>query len=866
MRRAALGILIGITSLQQLSNLPSLFWSWVLLLTSLMTLWVVLLYLHKRSYVGSHVNADVRAGITVSALLPSTLIKILAVVLLSASIGFSWASIAGHQLLAGGLPSALEGQDVIVEGVIASLPEPAAMSPSKGQSRSRFHFVPDSLHWQGEPQPLPTKLLLSWYQNPPILHAGERWRLKVRLKRPHGFMNPGGFDYEAWLFQQGIRAKGYVRVPGKRNRAENINQRLAPAASAYPVHQLREGLRARIQAALQQHPLSGIVLALAIGDRQLIDRDQWQVLMRTGTNHLVAISGLHVGLVAGFAFFLMRRLWRTSASLVNRWPAAKAGAIAALLAAAIYALLAGFSVPTQRALVMVAVVMLAVLLQRQTRPSSMLALAMILVLGIDPLAVLSPGFWLSFGAVAVILYGMSGRLAMRSAWWKWGRVQWLVAVGLFPALVLLFQKASIVAPLANLLAVPWVSLVTVPLTLLGSLLLGVLPVVGEWLLGLSLWSLDGLWWWLEMLSQWSFAQWQQAAPVGWALGVSLLGIAWLLAPRGVPARWVGAVWLLPLVFVSPVSLPQGEARFTLLDVGQGLATVVQTQNHVLVFDAGPRFSSGFNTGEVVVAPYLLAQGRNYIDTLIVSHADNDHIGGVASLLASLPVQQVLSSEPQKILGAKAQACKVGQQWQWDGVQFEMLSPVQGLYTGRRKRNNSSCVLRIQAGKHSVLLTGDIERAAEQEITQRLAEKLKSDVLVVPHHGSKTSSSVAFVASVAPDIALFPVGYRNRYGFPKNDVVQRYRDRNIRLFDTANHGAIEILLGGETGLNRIASFRQQAARYWHQRPLNDQDTVLPTTAKRATSSPVTTNLVTTSLVTTETVSAANASGRSVTLLK
>ena len=808
MRKVALGMLFGTAGLQQLSSLPVLSWSWVFLLSSFVALWAIFHFLDSRVYAS------------------------VAVAFFSAGIGFFAASIAGHTLLSGELPRELEGQDVVVEGVIASLPEQGSSvsGEQKGreQRRARFQFVPESLHWRGESQALPGKLLLSWYQNPPPLRAGERWRLKVRLKRPHGFMNPGGFDYEAWLFQQGIRAKGYVREARKSpspHAPANINQRISPAGTDYPVHQLRQQLRERIQAALHDHPLRGIVLALAIGDRQQIGRDQWQLLMRTGTNHLVAISGLHVGLVAGFAFFAMRGLWRLSATAVIRWPAAKAGAVAGLLAATVYALLAGFSVPTQRALMMIAVVMLALLLQRHTRPSSLLALALILVLLIDPMAVMAPGFWLSFGAVAVILYGMSGRLAMRSLWWRWGRVQWLVALGLFPALLLLFQKASLVAPLANLLAVPWVSLVTVPLTLLGAVLLAPLPMVGEWLLGLALWSVDGLWWWLELLGQWRFAQWSRAAPAGWAITVALLGLIWFLAPQGVARRWVGVVGFLPLMFVSPTALPLGEAKVTLLDVGQGLATVVQTRNHVLVFDAGPRFSSGFNTGEAVIEPYLLAQGRSGIDTVIVSHGDNDHIGGVPALLRDLPVQQLLTSELKKLddfIGSEneieARACEAGQRWQWDGVQFEMLNPAKAEHKRGRRENNRSCVLRVQAGDDSVLLSGDIEQAAEREMMARLAEKLQSTVLVVPHHGSKTSSSAAFIAAVSPDIALFPVGYRNRYGFPKPQIVQRYRDQNVRLFDSANHGAIEFRLGGKGdgkgGWKPIETYRQSATRYWH----------------------------------------------------
>jgi competence protein ComEC len=786
MRAAALGFLTGITVLQQFSSLPGLWFSLILFVLSLGLI------------LGSMFAARF-----------SPKWQFVLCLLLSVVFGFSWASITGHMLLANELDPALEGQDVVVEGVIASLPE-------SQNRRVRFEFKPDSILKDGKTQTLPGKLLLSWYQQPPVLHVGERWRLQVRLKKPHGFMNPGGFDYEGFLFRKGIRAKGYVR------KAKAVNQRLTEASMDYPIDRVRQHLREKLNKTLGDHDLKGIVMALAIGDRQQITRSQWEVLTRTGTSHLVAISGLHVGLVAGFAFFAVRRLWRLSAKAVLIWPAAKAGAIAGLIAATIYAMLAGFSVPTQRALVMVAVVMLAVILQRRTQVSSLLALALLLVLMIDSMAVLAPGFWLSFAAVAIILYGMGGRLGGESGWrkwwWHWGRVQWLVTVGLFPVLILLFQKASVVSPLANLVAVPWVSVVTVPLTLLGTTFLGLVPILAELFLSLALWSIDVLWWVLQVFSDWSFAQWMQAVPSTWALVCAMLGLTWLLAPRGIPNRWLGTIWLLPMAFSGSATIPDGEARFALLDVGQGLAVVIQTQNHVLVFDTGPRYSSGFNTGDAVIAPYLRAKGVRSIDMLVISHGDNDHISGAVDLAAQLPVKHLMSSVPEKLLPLEAVNCKSGDQWLWDGVQFEVLNPPLAQdkrFIKGRKGNNRSCVLRIQSGDDSVLLTGDIERHAEQDLLNRVAEKLPSNILVVPHHGSKTSSTAAFIDAVSPQIALFPVGYRNRYSFPKAAVVQRYEARNAQLFDSASHGAIEIRLGGATDMNHtVQTWRQKSARYWY----------------------------------------------------
>lgn len=387
MEVVALGFLTGIVVVQQLSSLPDIWFFGFLFLLILGLLLVFRLYSKWRKW------------------------RLMLVFVLCAVAGVCWATLAGTLLLANGLDPVLEGQDLVLEGIIASLPE-------SQDRRVRFEFAPDSVLNNGKTQAIPGKLLLSCYQQPPELNVGERWRLQVRLKRPHGFMNPGGFDYEASLFRKGIRAKGYVR------KAKGVNQLLSKASVHYPVDRIRQNLRAKLGQTLGDHELKGIVMALAIGDRQQISRSQWEVLTRTGTSHLVAISGLHVGLVAGFAFFVARRLWRLSSKAVTVWPADKAGAMAGLLAATNYAMLAGFSVPTQRALVMVAVFMLAVILQRHTRPRSLLALALLLVLIIDPMAVLASGFWLSFAAVAIILYGMAGRLGGETGWqkwwWRWG--------------------------------------------------------------------------------------------------------------------------------------------------------------------------------------------------------------------------------------------------------------------------------------------------------------------------------------------------------------------------------------------------------------------------------------------------------------
>jgi len=771
MRTAALGFLLGIVWLHQLSSLPAWQWSFSILVFSL------LCYFLPRWRL-----------------------------LWFTGIGFFWASVIAHSLMTTQLDPDLEGQDLVVEGLISTLPE-----VSGHHVRFQLSHVTVERH---ENAAFPKNLLLSWYGAPPNLRAGERWRLQVRLKRPHGYMNPGGFDYEGRLFQQGIRARGYVQ------KARDINQRIAEASSAYLVNQVRQTLQERLAQVLEGRPMQGIVSALALGDRTQISDAQWNVLTRTGTSHLVAISGLHIGLVAGFVFFIVSRLWSISSRLVSVKPSRKIGAVAALVAAIAYAFLAGFSIPTQRALVMVAVVMLAVIVQRHTRSGHLLACALFLVLLLDPMAVMAPGFWLSFCAVAFILYGMVGRIGSEESRLTWlrqlGRVQWLVTLGLFPFLILLFQQASLVSPVANIIAVPWVSLISVPLILSGVVFLTIFPPLAHAMLDMGTTSLDGLWWILQSLSDWQYAQWYQSFPGPWTLLFAIAGIVWLLAPKGIPGRWVGLVFLLPAGFANPGNLAMGEAQFALLDVGEGLAAVVITRDHSLVFDAGPRFSSGFNAGRAVVAPYLRAKGVRHIDTLVVSHGDNDHIGGVRDVANLLPVTRTISSVPEKLGFLNASMCEAGDIWQWDGVRFEVLNPKEGVSPGRgRKGNNRSCVLRVQAGRDSVLLTADIERGAERQLIGLVPEKLRSSIMVVPHHGSNTSSTSAFIDVVSPRIALFPVGYRNRYRFPKPAVVTRFSSRHIRLLDSAHHGAIEFLLGGTEKLeNTLSTWRQKGAHFWH----------------------------------------------------
>ncbi len=726
--------------------------------------------------------------------------------------GGCWALLQAQLILDDKLPVELEGENVLIEGVVVSLPE---QTGQYSRQRVRFEFEIESLSHAGHYYPSPGRVRLSWYRvgKSKNLHAGQRWQLLVRLKQPRGLLNPGSFDYQGWLFQRRIRATGYIRK-------SNVNHKLSKLSSSCFILCLREKIRAQILTITANSKTTGLLLALSIGERSLISPTQWRWLRRTGTSHLVAISGLHVGLVAGLMFLLVNRLWRFSGVLMLYCPAPKAAAGGAMAAALVYAALAGFSIPTQRALIMLTVVMLGLIFNRSLSPGRTLALAMLAVLLVDSLAVLSAGFWLSFLAVWVIVYGLAARVAKQGKWQQWWRAQYWVTLGLMPVLLVFFQQVSLIAPLANALAIPLVSLLIAPISLLGSLLVLIEPDWAAPLLRFSAWLLEQLAVYLSALADFPLASWSASIPSFTALLLCLFAMFWLLAPKGIPARWLGGVLLLPVLFARFDQLDRGEARFTLLDVGQGLAAVVQTQNHLLVFDTGARYGAKFNMGDAVLIPFLQHQGVTQIDRLILSHADNDHLGGANVLLATIPALEILASDLPRIrkkgISQPLSPCVAGQQWNWDGVIFRLLHPPASTAL---RRNNQSCVLLVEAGGQRLLLSGDIEKPAERELVRQYGYQLHADILVAPHHGSKTSSTPAFIDAVSPRYVLFPVGYRNRYGFPHAKVLARYQQRQIQTLASPGAGAIEFILG-DKGVDPAHNlepqlFRQTHGRYWNR---------------------------------------------------
>ncbi|MBL8437058.1 MAG: DNA internalization-related competence protein ComEC/Rec2 [Zoogloeaceae bacterium] len=723
--------------------------------------------------------------------------------LAGALLSFAWAGWRADLRLGDALAEELEGQDLVLVGLVSDLPQ----GTERGQ---RFVFAVED-----PPTGVPHRVLIAWYEGEgdaagaaePRVRAGERWRLVVRLKRPHGSLNPGGFDYEAWLLENGMRATGYVRPVGNHERLDAF-----VATPRTVVARLRENLRARLRDGIATRAYPGIALALTVGDQRAIDADLWRLFNRTGTQHLMAISGLHVGMVAVLVGWLVGAGWRRVPRLALWRPAQKAAAVAGAAAALAYGLVAGMGIPTQRTVLMLGVVALAYVSGRRVAPLRLLGLALTVVLVVDPWAVLAPGFWLSFGAVAALLLAGVGGIAPVGWWAAFWRSQWAVTLGLLPALLALFQQFSLVSPLANAVAIPLVSLVVTPLLLVGM----VAPFPP--LFGLADLLLTGLVGALAWLADWPWAVWQQAAAPPWLLAVALGGVLWGLLPRGTPGRWLGWLALLPLLTWSPPRPASGAWRMTVLDVGQGLAIHVQTAHHDLLYDAGPAWGGETDSGVRVVLPYLRAVAVDRLDRLVISHDDQDHAGGAASVAAERPVTDWLTSLPVGhvlLSGAEShRPCIAGQQWNWDGVDFEVLHPPPDL-PASAPDNARSCVLRIAAPVGRALLLGDLEAPQELALVNRIGQAgLASEVVVAPHHGSRSSSSPALIEATAPAEVIYSMGYRNRFRHPHPTVVARWEEAGAQGWRTDRDGAVRVEAGA--GGLTVTPLRGAEARYWHGR--------------------------------------------------
>lgn len=710
---------------------------------------------------------------------------------LAFSAALSWSTRYGHELVDNLLPDTMVGKDIVVRGQVWDQPE-------VNQRRVRFLLAPRAS------DDLPRLIQLSWYRSPAwagALQSGDRVELVVRLKPPRSFINPEGFDYRLWQLRRGVGATGYVRDSEQ-------NQLLSQAQAGEKVgvrNELREWLRA-------QRPVNVAVLqALLLGDRSLISDTQWQLFRATGTTHLMAISGLHIGLAAAWGYLLGLMLGR---ALVLWLPVPAVVFAMALGAVAAwgYAALAGFALPTQRALAMLLMFYVARLGGLRIGGAQVLMLAAAAVLLLDPLSVYDPGFWLSFVAVAALvlafsgLVSASGRGRLQVLW----RPQWVAFIALLVPLGLFFDQWSLVSPIANIIAISLVSVWVVPTLFTAALLSYVwLPAAGVFL-WLADTGLSVLGWWLNGLKRLADvtgfpAVWDiRLTPVGavllaFACALLLLPASLRLRPQAVVLLF--ALWLLP----SPQPAP---LQVSVMDVGQGLAVVIYAGDKTLVYDTGPWFGDSFNAGADIVAPYVLASGREKIDALVVSHSHSDHAGGAPGLLEALPVDRLYAGESLDYLREEDEqrlvSCHLAKPWQWQDYRFRFISGAVG-----SEGNNASCVLVVEWRDVRLLLPGDIERAGERTLARQLAPV---DFLLVPHHGSKSSSSAALLSAARPDLAVVSSGYRNRHGHPHPQVMERYRAFGSQIYTTARHGAVQILFKGE-GAPQIITWRQRNRRYW-----------------------------------------------------
>ena len=774
MRLPLIAFCFGIGWLQQQPALPPAHWLWLLPLL-LAVLWLP-------AFSHSLFESLRRLGIA----------------LLCVALGFAWAAWRADARLAERLPAHWQGVDIELVGVIADLPHANA----RGE-----RFVLDVEQVITPNAPILRRLQLTRYwprgavNRAARMRAGERWQLTVRARMPYGTSNPHGFDLEALMLERGINASGNVRETP-------VPQRLA-ARAATPagwIAATRAAVRERIFTTLDDAPYTGVIAALVVGDQRGIPHAQWRAFTRTGVNHLLSISGLHVTMIAALAGWLVASVWRRLPRHAERLPARQAGLVAAVLAALAYALLAGFQVPAQRTLFMLIVLALAFWGRREPRPFTALTVALFAVLLIDPWAVLSAGFWLSFGAMAVILWVTFGRVALPGKLRGWVTVQGAVTLALAPVLFLLFQQVSLISPLANAVAIPLVSWVITPLALLG-VLIAPLWHVAAWLMA---WLGTGLAW----ASSLPLAVTTLPAPTGWVAALALVGTLWLLLPRGFPLRMLGLLLWLPLLFPLRDSVAPDRFRAEVIDVGQGTAVLIRTANHTLLYDTGPAFADS-DAGERMIVPYLRATGVGSLSGLIVTHDDNDHSGGMRSVLRDIPTGWLLHGLPATsplLDGAPAaRHCARGQRWQWDGVGFEILNPLPAAYAETHRRDNDfSCVLQVSSGGHSLLLTGDAERRAELELLES-ARLTPVTVLLAGHHGSRTSSIPEFVAATRPEFVVFTMGHRNRYGHPHPQVVARFREIDARVLRSDSGGLIRFDFG-EAGVD-ASQYRPTHRRYW-----------------------------------------------------
>ncbi len=699
---------------------------------------------------------------------------------------FIWSYLYCQQILSWSLEPSLEGVPLVVIGRVESL----VQEDNFGQ-----HFILKTEKINHES--LKVNLKLSSTLSNLSIFPGEKWCLMVTLSKARWNLNPGGFDIEKWYFINQIPAKGKVNE-------STFNQCLEKNTLSFGA--IRQIIYRKLDSVLKKTDHFGVMASLIIGHHNDLTQKENRVFRNTGTAHLMAISGLHVGLISTGCFFIAYLLFGMIPWCFLYIPRQSLSAIAALLGAFLYSSLAGFSFSTQRALVMLCCVLLRYWMPWKMSFLDAISLAFVLVVLCNPLAILDTGFWLSFCSVGILGYAIVYQEHKNNFWHKWGRAQWVCSIGLLPITCWYFQQFPLLGFFANLVAIPWVSFIVLPLGFLGTFLLFINQYLAIIALKLSLFSFSLL---FQLLLKMSSDQFVVINPIPeFRIFIfSMIGVWLMLSPYKVIYRSLGILFFIPLFFTGNSKPKFGESKITVLDVGQGLATVVQTKNHILIFDTGAKLSNEHDAGTDIVIPFLRINRIKHIHTMVLSHGDNDHIGGARSILAHYTVDRILTSAPEKLIEYDTQECRAGQKWIWDGLSFEIINPTPA---SNLQGNDASCVLKLSSSSNSVLFTGDIEETAEKRLITSYGDKLRSTVLIAPHHGSKTSSSAEFMSKVHPSLGVFSYGYRNRYHHPSLSVIQRYHDNQVRIVDTVSGGAIEISLGDEL---KVQEYRKSHKHLW-----------------------------------------------------
>ena len=707
--------------------------------------------------------------------------------------GFIWLNVNAISAVSGTFKHEFERVDMVINGDVVGL-------PAKKGDNYHFRFKVTSVD-EAKHKPIIGKLIqLSCYRCFLNFHANEEWQLTVRLKRPHGYASWGAFDYEKYLFRHRLIAKGYIRL-------KHENTLINEDVSGPTVW--RQSIRERIQG-FDNSVGRNMFLALTIGDKSGFSNHQQQTFQASGVSHLMAISGLHVGLVFVSVVFLFKWVSWPFARVFEYYPRPHLVLFPAFMVSFLYAALAGFAVSTQRALIMLAVYLACRLFARQLSLLNILMLAVFLLLLIDPFSVMDVGFWLSCGAIAVIAVISNNDNSVFSsdnsslALVKLQPILWL---GMLPMGVVFFGKLSFVSPIVNLLAVPLFCTVLIPITLVLIIvdLMGG-TIVTNVLIPLIIHCFNAVFHCLEFIVSLPFAS-DFVTPLLWWQWLLFTFFVVLFVGQFVKLAFLVGIFFVASILAKPVTdLSKDELQIVLLDVGQGLAMVIETPNTVSIYDTGPKYSSGFTVADAVLLPYLRRRGIEKIDNLIISHADNDHIGGYQAVQDAFLVERVLSSRVDKV--PEADLCKAGQSWKADATKFTIIGPAEGTPEGS---NNLSCVLKIEHLGVTVLLTGDIEKKVERFMVRNNKRELRADIMLVPHQGSKTSSTNVFLDAVSPTAALLAAGYKNHYGHPHASVLERYEKRGIKVFSTIESGSVLLKVNSQGW--RFIEYRQAQQRFW-----------------------------------------------------